>query len=74
MDTPTQRFVLKFNTSLGRIGRINIPRACRNKTAAEVEASMNALATNGAVMFSGAGIPLSVNAAKIVETTRRIVI
>jgi len=71
-NTPTKRFVLKFNSSLGRTARLSIPRARADKTAAEVEATMTEIMNSGAVMFAGRGFPVSIKGAQLVETTRNI--
>lgn len=69
MAQPVKRFVLEFNTSLGRVGRISIPRA-RVKTDNQVEIGMEALANVGALCFSG-GTPIGIREANLVVTERR---
>jgi uncharacterized protein YccT (UPF0319 family) len=74
MSEPTNRFVLKFNSDIGRIVRLSIPRARTNKDATQTAASMQALIDGGVVATANRGNPASINGAKIVSTTRRTVV
>jgi len=71
MATTTNRFVLNFNSDIGRVIRIGIPRACTDKTAAETQANMEAIIANGIIIASNRGTPASIKNASRVETTRR---
>lgn len=70
----TNRFVLKFNSNIDRVVRFTVPRACVDKNAAEVQASMQAIIENGAVFIPNRGIPQSVKRAQRVETKREVII
>jgi hypothetical protein len=70
----TNRFVLKFNSNIGRVVRISIPRACTEKIAANAQASMEAIIENGAVAQYNRGTPTSIKTAQLVTTERRTVI
>jgi len=70
MAAPTNRFILKFNTNTGRVARVSIPRADMTKTAAEVDASMRALAANGRLLINGKSLTTP-SGAKTVTTERR---
>jgi hypothetical protein len=71
MATVTNRFVLRFNSNIGRTVRISIPRANLNKPAADAQASMQAIIANGAVVTANNGIPVSIKSAETVSTARR---
>jgi hypothetical protein len=70
MAEPTNRFVLKFNTSTGRVARIAIPRARMDKNATAVEETMQRIISNGSVLSTN-GSPQSINGAKVITTERR---
>lgn len=67
--TVTNRFILKFATNLGGVARISIPRADATKSASDMEDSMQALVDSG-IMVTGQGLPVMVNGASLVTTTR----
>jgi hypothetical protein len=71
--TVTNRFLLKFNSGIGRVVSFSIPRACMDMTSAEAQASMQAIIGNG-VVFTGAGIPASIKTAKRITTERRPIV
>ncbi|MCL1862884.1 MAG: DUF2922 domain-containing protein [Defluviitaleaceae bacterium] len=73
MANVSHRFVLLFYSDIGKSLRISIPRARMDKNAAEVQASMDAIIANGAVM-SSRGELASVQSAKTVSTERRTVV
>ncbi|MCL1842862.1 MAG: DUF2922 family protein [Defluviitaleaceae bacterium] len=66
----THRFVIKFNSNLGKVLRIGIPRARMDKTASEIEESMTALIDNGMIVSANRGVAASINGAKTITTTR----
>ena len=68
------RFVLKFNSDIGRVVRLSIPRACVDKTAAEVETYMDAIIDAGVVSVTERGIPESIKSAKRVRTEREVIV
>lgn len=70
----SNRFVLLFNSNIGRSVRISIPRAYMDKDAAAVEANMDAIIANGAVLSGSSGAPASIKAAKTVATERRVIV
>ena len=70
MANITNRFVLKFNSNLGKVLRISIPRACRNKTNDAIQVYMDSIIENGIVSITDKGTPTSIKAAQIVETER----
>ncbi|MCL2197645.1 MAG: DUF2922 domain-containing protein [Defluviitaleaceae bacterium] len=74
MDNATHRFVLIFNTDIGRRLRISIPRACMDKDAANAQVSMEAIIANGAVLSASSGIPKTIKTAKTVTTQRRVIV
>jgi hypothetical protein len=71
MTTTTNSFVLKFNSNIGRVIQITIPRALTNKSPATTEASMQAIIANGAVSVANRGVPASIYAANVITTERR---
>jgi hypothetical protein len=74
MTTTSTRFLLTFNSNLGRIIQFSIPRALSGKTVENTEAAMNAIIANGAVAVANKGVPASIEAAKIISTERKVVI
>lgn len=72
--TISERFVLLFNSTMGRVIRISIPRACANKNATEVQAAMNAMVSGNTVSVAGKGGLSSPNKAKRVVTQSRRVL
>jgi hypothetical protein len=73
-NTPTKRFLLKFTTSLGRVARFSVPRACPDKNSAEVRDAMTTLMNNPAVIFEGRGTPIDVYGAQLIKTERNVII
>jgi len=69
-NTSSRRFLLKFVTSVGKVRQLSIPRSVASKSAASTEIAMIHIMQNGAVVFPGAGIPISSKAAYIIETDR----
>jgi hypothetical protein len=63
-------FILQFNSNVGQVIRITIPRACTAKTAANAQTSMAAIIANGMVSVSNKGTPASINSVERVTTTR----
>jgi len=61
--------VLTFNSDVGGIVRLSIPRADLTLDAARVETAMEGMIQGGIVLTS-AGFPISIHGAKIVTTER----
>ena len=61
--------VLSFETNLGKILRLTIPRADMTLTAPRAEATMEAMIDNGIIMTNN-GRPTAIHGAKLVSTTR----
>ncbi|MDR0272168.1 MAG: DUF2922 domain-containing protein [Clostridiales bacterium] len=72
--TKSSRFVLTFNSNLGKIVRLSIPRANESKTTVNAETAMNAIIANGTVVKAGKGFPVSIDGAKVVTTERKAII
>jgi hypothetical protein len=71
MRSENSRFVLLFNSSLGRTISLSVPRACNDKSATAAQASMEAIIATGAVASGGKGTPISVKNVKRVTTVHR---
>ncbi|MCL2456125.1 MAG: DUF2922 domain-containing protein [Defluviitaleaceae bacterium] len=68
------RFILQFNSNLGKVIRISLPRACTVKNATEAQNSMNAIIANGMVSVSNKGTPASIKSVERVSTVRETLI
>jgi hypothetical protein len=71
--TISNRFLLKFNSNIGRVARFSIPRACVDVDAATASAAMDAIIANGAVVTDN-GIPSGIYGAKLITTERRTLV
>ena len=71
---PTSRFVLKFDSNIGRVVRLSIPRALPSRSAAATTEAMEAIIETGAVLVTNSGIPRGINGAKVVTTERRTIV
>jgi hypothetical protein len=69
-DTSNKRFVISLTTKLGRTVQLSVPRACANKTADEVRATMDAIIDNGGILFANRGRPITIKSAKRIESER----
>ncbi|MCL2373009.1 MAG: DUF2922 domain-containing protein [Defluviitaleaceae bacterium] len=67
--TASNRAVLTFNSNIGEIVRISIPRADIAKTSASARTSMEAMIAGNTILAKG-GTPSSIRGAEIVKTTR----
>jgi hypothetical protein len=74
MSKVSNRFVLKFNSNIGKVVQISIPRADMGKTTADAQASMNAIIANGAVVTAKNGVPTGIKGANIVTTSRTSIV
>ena len=61
--------ILSFNSNLGEIVRLTIPRADTSLTATRAEATMEAM-IDGGIVVTGNGVPISVRGAELVTTQR----
>ena len=61
--------VLTFNSNLGEIVRLNIPRADMSLTPARAQAAMEAMIDSD-IIITGNGMPRSIHGAEIVTTER----
>ena len=61
--------LLKFNSNLGGVVRLNIPRADKALTAERAQATMTDIISDG-IVITGDGIPVSIRGAEIVKTSR----
>jgi len=61
--------VLTFNSNLGEIVRISIPRADMTLTTARVQETMEDMIDDGIIVTSN-GIPTSIHGAELVSTHR----
>ena len=68
----TNRAILTFNSNVGEIVRLSIPRANPAKTAETARAAMEAIIDGGIVM-TGNGTPMSIHGAELHSTIREIV-
>jgi len=73
MASPQLHYVLKFQTNLGKVSTIKIPRANDNKTVSAINLTMAAIIGNSAVSFGGA-IPTATESVHLVEIARREVV
>ena len=74
MSQPNNRFILKFNSDIGRIVRLSIPRARMDKNATDTTTAMERLLRDDVISMANRGIPASINSAKVVSTERRTVV
>lgn len=70
----SKRFVLKFNSSIGKVARFTIPRANISKAVDDVEAAMQAIIETGAVYVANRGELRSINGAKTIHTVREVIL
>ena len=61
--------ILIFNSNFGDKVRLSIPRADMTLTAAQAQATMEAMIAGGTVLTSG-GVPASIRGAELVTTKR----
>jgi len=66
------RLTLRFNSNLGRVVTIGIPRALVGKSAADTQTAMNALIGNSALYVTGRGRPVSIKDAELSQGERVI--
>jgi hypothetical protein len=66
----TNRFFLRFHSTLEKVVNISIPRARDSKSQAATQDAMQAIINNGAVVVANIGSPLSIKEAKIITTSR----
>ena len=69
--TSKKRFILKFNTSTGKVVSINVPRACTDVTESAAQTAMQSIVAAGTANFAGTGQLISPRTAVLVETDRR---
>ena len=61
--------ILTFNSNLGDVVRLSIPRADMNLTAARAQAAMEAMIATDRIITT-AGLPRSIRGAELVSTAR----
>jgi len=74
MANSTSRFVIKFNSNIGRVLRLSIPRADMTMPAAAVQAAMEAIRNTDVVIVANSGTPVTINSAQRITTTRNTLI
>ncbi|MCL2405152.1 MAG: DUF2922 domain-containing protein [Defluviitaleaceae bacterium] len=67
--TTRNNAILTFNSNIGKVVRLSIPRADMTLTSARAQTAMDEMIAGGIIITSG-GTPTSIRGAELVTTTR----